>query len=128
MFGNIMNTIISATKTINLWGELHFRNLHSDKFKPYEDPYFEDVMLLENLFDAWYQSQNFPFMTVKYEGLYNKKTLQMLNDFVGFNIEFPPFKKRETDWSTHCQRNSVLDTYKNLNEKIEKADECKIWK
>ncbi|MFT6319138.1 MAG: hypothetical protein ACI8RP_000927 [Urechidicola sp.] len=127
MFGDIRNIVISATKMINRWGDNHFKNLQSPNYNQYTEIYDKDVLCLENLFDAWYQKQDFPFMSIRYEALYHPKTIKMLNDFLGFKVVLPLYKERASSWEDSPHLQSIMKVYGQLHEKIEHTEDCKIW-
>jgi hypothetical protein len=128
MFGNPMNTAISAHKQINKWGYLHHYHLNSKLYKFNNDLFYNDTLLLCKHFDAWYKEQNFEFISIKYEALYNAETIEVLSRFLGFPIDLIPFEKRESDYKIHPQKEHLIKTYGELNEKIKKAENVKVWK
>ena len=128
MFGNPMNSAISAHKQINKWGYLHHYHLNSNMYKFNNDIFYDDTLLLHKHFDAWYKEQNFEFISIKYEALYDTETIEILNRFLGFELNLIPFAKRETDYKTHSHKEDLIKTYAALNAKIEKADNVKVWK
>jgi hypothetical protein len=127
MFGNPMNTAISAHKQINEWGYLHHYHLNSDLYKFNNDVFYNDTLLLHKHFDAWYKEQNFEFISIKYEALYDQRTAEILNHFLGFQISLIPFAKRESDYKTHPQKEHLIKTYGELNEKIKRAENVRVW-
>jgi hypothetical protein len=128
MFGNPMNTAISAHKKINEWGYLHHYHLNSNLYKFNDELFYKDTLLLHEHFDAWYKEQNFEFISIKYEALHNTETKEKLSSFLGFKLNLLPFSKRESDYRTHPQREHLIKTYFELNEKIKNAENVKIWK
>lgn len=128
MFGNPMDTAISAHKKINEWGYLHHYHLNSSLYTFNDELFYKDTLLLHNHFDAWYKSQNFEFISIKYDALYNAKTIESLNRFLGFQLSLKPFVNRESDYKNHPHRENLQKTYSKLNKKIENAENVKIWK
>ncbi len=134
MFGNPMNIVLSAekerynNKDIDNWLKLHYINSHSPYYENHKDIYISDTLLLEKHFDAWYKSQPFEFLSLRYETLYNPEVRKGLNEFLGFKLELESQRQRSTDWRLHPRRAELEDTYKRLNSKIEAADDIKHWK
>lgn len=127
MFGNITNTIFSLNKLLNIHGVTLFNNFHSDQFQPNEQLYYDDILQLEKHFDAWYRPQKFSCISMRYESLYSEKTLNALNDYLGFKVKFPPYEKRSTNPIFYPEKNIVDKTYRSLAQKIDAAIDCKIW-
>ena len=127
MFGNPLNIVISTNKKINEWGYLHHYHLNSNLYRFNDELFYKDTLLLHKHFDTWYKKQNFEFISIKYEALYNKETIEVLNSYLGFQLKIMPYIKREADYKNHPQRENLLDTYCVLYEKIEKAENVKIW-
>jgi hypothetical protein len=128
MFGNPMNTAISAQKKINEWGYLHHYHLNSNLYTFNDEIFYKDTLLLTKHFDAWYREQKFEFISIKYEAMYNKETIELLNGFLGLKVRLIPFVNRESDYKIHPQKDNLLKTYSDLNNKIENAQNVKIWK
>jgi len=128
MFGNPMNIVISAHKQMNEWGYLHHYHLNSNLYTFNDELFYKDTLLLHRHFDAWYKNQNFEFISIKYESLYNTETIEILNNFLGFELKLLPFAKREADYKTHPHKENLIKTYSALNEKIKSADNVKVWK
>src|SRR3972149_7387014 len=127
MFGNPYDIAISATKNINDWGKLHHAHLGSDLFVENKELYYKDTLQLNRHFDMWYRQQGFSFLSIKYETLYEYKTRQMLNQYLGIVLKLPPYRKRESSWENHPHRQDIISTYRELHAKIECAENVKIW-
>lgn len=127
LFGNPYNTILSTHRRINEWGKLHHEHLGSKDFKPNDSILYEDTFHLINHFDKWYKKQNYSFITIKYEYLYDKNTLDELSTFLGFKVKLFPQRLRKTNWQNHPLGKIVEQTYKELYEKINSAENVKIW-
>ena len=128
MFGNPMNIVISTHKKINEWGYLHHYHLDSDLYTFNDEIFYKDTLLLHKHFDAWYKNQNFEFISIKYESLYDTETLNVLKGFIGLELNLLPFVNRETSYKTHPHKKNIIRTYSELNEKIKNADNAKVWK
>lgn len=128
MFGNPYNTILSTHYHINMFGVLHHRHLGSKMYKTNDDIFYNDTLDLGRLFDSWYKPQNFDFLSVRYESLYDKNTIENLSDYLGFNLKLFPYKPRSTDWNIHPMKEELIKTYGDLYDKIEKAEDVKLWK
>lgn len=127
MFGNPLNTVISAHRLMNHWGQKHHEHLRSNQFRPNNEILKSDTLKLHELFDAWNQVQNFSFISVRYETLYSKKTLNALSDYLGFRLQLLPQQPRISDWETHPKKKQLLSVYGDLHKKILDADDVKIW-
>lgn len=128
MYGDVINTVVSTTAQINDWGTWHFRHMHATTpFPPYEQLYFEDQLGLETQFDAWYCSQPFDLMTVRYESLYKPETIGMLRAFTGINLRLPAYRPRKTDGANHSVAPQLRRVYRSLISKIDEAADCKVW-
>lgn len=128
MFGNPMNTAISTHRRINEWGKSHHYHLGSEKFVENDDILSNDSLNLYNLFKAWIKSQNFEFLSLRYESLYNEPSLELLREYLGFNVKLLPYIPRKTDWNTHRERKSLELTYGDLENLIMDTCDAKIWK
>lgn len=127
MFGNPFDIVISAHRRINEWGEKHHQHLGSGAFVHNDSVFYEDTMRLENLFDAWNQKRGFTFASVRYERLFDESLLRRLNEYLGFQLQLPPQRRRQSDWTSHPQKDQLRKVYSQLNEKIEAAESFKIW-
>jgi hypothetical protein len=128
MFGNPMNTAISAHKKINEWGHLHHYHLNSNLYRCNDELFHKDTLLLQSHFDAWYKEQKFDFISIKYEALYEVETIETLNRFLGFPIKLIPFEKRDSDYRAHPQSKIIINTYRDLYDKVKAADNVKVWR
>jgi len=128
MFGNPYNTIVSTHRHINLFGELHHKHLGSNKYKLNNDIFYEDTLKLEQLFDAWNKSQNFDFLSLRYESLYDSKSIEILSEFLGFKLKLFPEKERKSNWTRNPKRDQLEKVYGDLFNRIESAENIKIWK
>jgi hypothetical protein len=64
---------------------------------------------------------------VRYETLYTEETQSMLAEYLGFRLKLPPYRQRSTDWHQHERRDELAATYAGIGNKIEAADDCRIW-
>lgn len=128
MFGNPMDTVLSYHQRMNDWGKQHHYHLGSNRFKSNDNIFFEDTLNLGELYQAWNKPQNFEFITVRYENLYDAVTIKTLSDFLGFEFRLLPKKQRNTNWQTHPLKDVLFKTYGRLFEQIKKAENVKIWK
>lgn len=127
LFGDLTDIILSTTKKINFWGESHYKHLHSDKFEPNEDLFYKDLLGLENHFNKWYRSHKFPMMSIRYEALFDKKTLSDIESFLGFQLKLPAYKERSSKSKRHPAYDLIRNTYSSLEEKINNAEDSRIW-
>ena len=52
---------------------------------------------------------------------------QTIADFVGFPLQFPRWKERNTKWQSHPQRAQLEAAYARLHAKVEAAEDVKLW-
>ena len=127
MFGHPFDIVLSTQNQINHWGRRHFSALSADGFHPNDDLIGADLLGLERLFDAWYQSQGFEFISIRYESLCHKQTLEILWDYLGFRFQLPPYRPRRTNWQEFERKSDLIAVYGELQEKIERAKDCEVW-
>jgi hypothetical protein len=131
LFGDPRNIVLSAH---NVSPEefilpLHYKHMHAD-FSKRSKYLIKDVLRLEENFDSWYKSQNFPLITVRYEKLY--KNVDMLEAFLNQSLQLPPYKERRFSWEALTATSSfgkhlICKTYQSLITKINNAEDIKIW-
>lgn len=127
MFGNPMNTALSAHRRINEWGAEHHEHLVSDLFEYNDSVIYQDTLRLKDNFLSWYKPQGFSFITIKYEELYNADVLANLSKYLGHDVKLLPQKQRFTDWHQSKFRDQLLNTYGDLQNMISMAESSKIW-
>ena len=118
-FGNPMDIVISCRGDAR-----HCRNLMGD-YKHMDEIYDRDVMGLEKHFDNWYKQQPVSFATVKYEKMFSHT--KDIKRFMGLKMDFPEFVPRKTNWKKHWAAPWLQETYARLTEKIDAAEDFKIW-
>jgi len=136
MFGCPMNIIVSALEKFDYKVHKNVHQIYSpwEAFYKYHNAdilehhkiYDKDTLRLEENFDMWYKPQRFPFVAIKYETL-SKIDLNRLYNFLGFKFDLIPFKKRESNWQNHPQKDRLLSTYKSLADKVERAEPIKFF-
>ena len=119
IFGNPMDIVVSC-----LGDAVHCRNLFGDH-KHMDEIYDRDVMGLENHFDVWYRHQKVNFATVRYEKMFSH--IQDIKKFTGLKMDFPDFRPRKTNWKKHWAAPWLKETYGRLAEKIDAAEDFKLW-
>jgi len=127
MFGDPMNAALSGYKEFSKENDKHFQHIGASEVPDREEIFSRDVLLLEQHFDAWYQRQEFDFISVRYETLYAEETQAMLAEYLGFRLKLPPYRQRSTDWRQHERGDELATTYAGLSAKIEAAADCRIW-
>lgn len=127
LFRNPFNIAISAHKMINDWGQRHHRNLCSVKFEPNDSVFYKDTMELEKNFDIWFQRHSFSFISIRYETLFEKETLNALNSYLQMKVKLLPRKPCQSQIEDHPQEASIRKTYGVLFEKIQAAEDVKVW-
>ena len=128
LFGDIVDTVLSTTASINSWGRRHYAHTQtSQAFRPNEDLYTADLLELERLFDAWYRPQVVDLLTLRYETLYDPDSLERLEEFLGVRVRLPPYRKRTTDAASHPAAAEIRRVYQDLDAKIKAAADARIW-
>lgn len=128
LFGNPIDIVISTHYKINEWGRLHHQHLQSDAFIPNDTILNKDTLNLYHQFDQWYKHQPFTFISVKYENLYDQKTVKFLSDYLEIPFILPKFRQRQSYLKNLFLRDNVLACYGSLNDKIEKnTTPFKLW-
>lgn len=130
-FGNPLDIILSVvrkSKTEGYWGPAHFKNLDAN-WEEFGDIFIRDVLKLENMFDSFYKPQTCDIMCLRYETMW--KNEDKISEFLGFNFRLPERKTRESinlrQSLTDEQLNIFNSGYSSLIEKINNAEDCKIW-
>lgn len=128
LFGNPMDIVISTHRKINEWGRKHHAHLQSNDFVENDSLFESDSLQLAAHFDAWYRPQNFRFISVRYEALFQRDIRERLEDFLELSIPWPDFRRRKADWMKHPRREALWELYGPLYRRIEQAEDLKIWK
>ena len=127
LFGNPFEIAISANKMVNEWGYLHHYNLCSDKFQPNNSILYEDTLELEKNFDLWHRPQSFTFISIRYEALWEKETLDTLNHYLDIEVNLPTRKPRQSRINGHPKEAYIRGAYASLYKKIQGANNVEIW-
>ena len=127
LFRNPFEIAISANKMINQWAYLHHYNLCSERFQPNHSIFYEDTLELKKSFDLWYQTQSFTFISIRYESLWEKGTLDTLNRYLNVEVKLPRRTPSPSRVDRHPQEACIRATYASLHEKIQAARDVKIW-
>jgi len=130
LFGDPRDVAISAHTKGKVNTNKHYSHMHASmnykKARGRDQSFFnKDTLRLSDNFNSWYKQQSCPLITIKYETLYDN--LDVLNDFLGFEVILPPHRQRSTNWSTHPKSKILSETYEKLIKQIEAADQIKIW-
>ena len=124
MFGNPMDIVVSCLTATPGFIVAHCDHLGGDSSR-LKEIYDYDVLGLDKHFDAWYNSVGGRLATVKYETMFSH--LDDIQAFMGIPMKFSDYRPRTTDWRRHWAAPWLSQTYKILAEKIEDAEEFKIW-
>lgn len=127
LFGNPMDIVISTHRKINDWGRKHHAHLHSDGFIENDGLFERDSLRLADHFDAWHRPQNFRFVSVRYESLFQRDVRAQLEDFLEISVPWPDFRRRKADWENHPRRDALWNVYGPLYERIARVEDLKIW-
>lgn len=121
LFGDPLLAVLSTLRRFK--GDLkHFRNCGCEKPLDQIDIIHNDDMNLEKSFDYWYnESFDYPKCCVRYETMWEHQG--DLSEFLGEEVELPDKKQRSTKLRMKKQ---LMQTYGDLVEKIEEAEDFKI--
>jgi len=108
------------------WVEDHFDHLKGN-FDKYDNIFNYDAMRLEKHFDEWYKNHSFELLTIKYRTIWKEQ--RKLSRFIGNYIDLPMFNDREDRFSKldKGEKKKLEDTYGELHNKIENAENFKVW-
>jgi len=130
-FGNPLDIILSVvrkSKTEGYWGPAHFKNLDAD-WGEFGDIFIRDVLKLENMFDSFYKPQTCDIMCLRYETLWENE--DKISEFLDFDFRLPERKTRESKnlrQSLTGEQIKIFNSgYSSFIEKINNAEDCKIW-
>lgn len=124
MFGNPMNAAISSYENLD---ERHYRHVRSPHAADHDLIFDKDVLLMEEHFDRWMQPQAFPFLSIRYEDLFDDDVIQTVSDYIGQPVQLPMKQPRRADWRWHPERDRLEATYGRLAEKVAAAPRANIW-
>ena len=131
LFSDPVEIVLSVKKReldVNYkWIEEHFKNLKSD-IRDYKDIYNKDALNLERMFDKFYQNQKFNLLTLRYENI--SQNIGIISNFIGKEFRLKDHyvaRKPRIDSVSSDNKKSLRLTYGGLSEKINNAEDCKIW-
>lgn len=102
-------------------GREWFQN-HSQKLKRPQanvgNLFFEDVLGLENHFDAWASADHLNILLIRYDKLWQKS--DVISEFAGFSVELPKKRDRKSSLSgmDKEKENRLKKTYRRLRKKV----------
>lgn len=122
----VMLSVINQESNDDFSIKQHFYNLRAN-YNFYHNVYYADVMRLEEHFDQWYREHSFDLLTVKYHSIWNRE--RDISRFIGISFNLPPFFPRQERINKidEHKRELLGNTYKDLYEKVERAEDIKIW-
>jgi hypothetical protein len=123
LFSDIFDSIISTKE--KRYNKRHFLNCRSTKNPKEVDIFKHDYLNYELIFDNWYKHKRFPVMAIRYETM--GKYFNEIQEFLGFKINFPPFQPRIHYKINEDVRKTILSSYGKLHEKIELANEIRLF-
>ena len=129
-FGNPMDIVMSVIKKSRdpSWGPAHYKNMAAD-WNRNNTILSEDVLNLEKMFDAFYQPQTCDTLCVRYETMWHNE--DKISEFLGFEFNLPNKKERDaTSMKKHLSKDQIKNFntgYATIIEKINKAEDCKLW-
>ena len=131
-FGDPLSIILSVyDKSVNdpRWGSAHFANFDAN-FNDFNDLLKKDVLNLENMFDCFYKEQTCDIICLRYETLW--ENVDIISNFLGWSFELPEKRERKADLLKKSLSQKQIDDfnngYKSLIEKINSAEDAKIWR
>lgn len=124
LYGNPMDSVLSTSKMAN-WKD-HVYHLTGRRDISLEETINEDLLNFEKFFDYWYRNhKKWDVLAIRYDTIY--QNMDKIYKHLGIRFNMPPYKKRKTDWIKSPRKEELLNTYKNLHEKILNS-ESKIFK
>lgn len=101
------------------WIKNHVLHMNAE-WADYPSLFLRDVLGLEKLFDAYYQPQRFPLLTMRYETMWRNQDI--LSAFVGAPIRLPKYVCR-----ARLREPCVEKAYAGLLWKTSIANDAKVW-
>ena len=120
-----ITTSVDETKGLDFL-RVHAANLNvSLKDSDFENMVVKDIFCLENMFDAFYKTQEFDMVTVRFETLW--ENIDKLLHVIGLEstVRLPDKKKRFAEYI--YSNKELLGTYESLSNKIQSAENFKVW-
>lgn len=110
----------------NEWVDRHCMNMGANRTR-FPFLFQEDVFHLERMFDAFYRPQKFPMLTLRYESLGSH--LHTVDEFLGTKLKWEPWEERAQRFPVlqGSKRKWLEKTYGALREKINDAEDAKLW-
>lgn len=124
-FANPIDVVYSLMRLYELrgveWMNEHHRHLNapvSNDFNITE----VDQLHLEHHLESWLSEKRVPIAFVRYETMWDYE--EKISDFLGFKIEFPPYKKRKAKYGKEMDiKNQIKYSYSKLIDKVDSLDD-----
>jgi len=129
-FGDPLDIVLSVLRKSRdpRWALAHFANLGAD-WNDFPKIMQQDVLNLENMFDAFYKKQEFDIMCARYETLWDHES--EMSDFLEFDFKMPEKIERVSNKQRKLLSGDAIMTfekgYSSLIKKINDAENLKIW-
>jgi|GEM_PF-3249428 len=118
LFGDPIAIALSAHKMINYWGREHFLHMNAGPFIENDNVLRGDPMQLHKHFESWMRPHPFPVLALRYPDVFTPESVRALQDFLGLDVDLPPFKERETKAEAHPLYPELQATFQALREII----------
>lgn len=119
-FADPVDVVLSILKQFETRGELWIKEHYNHLDVPYHDIsqiIHEDQLKLENHLNIWMEETRFPIAFVRYETMWHHQ--KEISNYLGFNIELPPFKKRKAKSSVNNEVKKIIEkTYSQLRSTV----------
>lgn len=125
VFGDPRDAVISIHKNLNF--KRACLNAKSNNHASLEKIFEIDIMRLEENFDNWHRPQSFRFASVRYDAIYNEHTINMLQEFTGMKLNFPPKVLRESKYEKHSRLTDLEAAYGRLANKVFDVPSVQVW-
>jgi hypothetical protein len=135
LFGNPYDSVCSYVRIVRTLGESGedfikeaIRLTAKNNNVSIEDIFIKDIFQIEKRFDAFYRNHQYPVMTIKYETMWDFQA--EIADFLEIpSFRLPNYRQRQSNFGfcTDEEHKQICETYKRIKEKIDRADDIKVW-
>ena len=125
MFSNPFECVVSSARAFK--GLNHYKNCQSPHAGKHARIFHEDVLLMDEHFRRWYRPQCFTFASIRYESLYDRRTINQVSRYLGFELKLLPYQPRKSNLEDHPQKQTIITTYRHVYERYLAAYDLKIF-
>ncbi len=125
LFSNPYDCILSSARKFT--GLNHYVNCQSPHADEHDDIFSKDTLLIGEHFRQWYRPQRFAFASIRYESLYERKSLDEISRYLGFELTLLPYRPRASNVQAHPEKETIIRTYRPVYERYLAMEDVKIW-